>query len=326
MNRYFISFAKVALVVGLFAWLLSSDRLNLSTLSLFVSRKEIFFFNFLTWLVCPFLLAAVRWQLILHGYGIHKPLSQVLSYQAIGLFFNTAMPGAVGGDVIKGIYLASPQEASSKATVFLTLLLDRFFGIFGLFLLGFIAITANSASLATYPSLQPLTLSTALIFFAIFTGLLWIAAPISPDRDPLHRLLRLRLPGFHLLLRLYNALCTLKRYPLLVIKASLLALLGHGVMMLYFWYLANLIVAAPLNFGFFSAIYPLGMLITTIPLAPGGLGLGHTTFDQLFSLVGVQGGADIFNLFILGQLALNCLGFVPFISLKKRVKVVEVSS
>jgi hypothetical protein len=54
-------------------------------------------------------------------------------------------------------------------------------------------------------------------------------------------------------------------------------------------------------------------MTTALPLAPGGLGVGHYAFDRMFALVGWHGGANVFNVLVLGQLALNLLGFIPYL-------------
>jgi hypothetical protein len=54
-------------------------------------------------------------------------------------------------------------------------------------------------------------------------------------------------------------------------------------------------------------------MTTALPLAPGGLGVGHVAFDKLFAMVGLQGGANVFNVMVLTQLALNLLGVFPYL-------------
>jgi hypothetical protein len=54
-------------------------------------------------------------------------------------------------------------------------------------------------------------------------------------------------------------------------------------------------------------------MTTALPLAPGGLGLGHVAFERLFTMVGLTGGANIFNVMVLGQLSLNLLGVIPYL-------------
>ena len=54
-------------------------------------------------------------------------------------------------------------------------------------------------------------------------------------------------------------------------------------------------------------LMPIGLITTAIPLAPGGIGIGHVAFESLYQLVGVAGGADIFNMYII-QLAVYLMG------------------
>jgi hypothetical protein len=77
----------------------------------------------------------------------------------------------------------------------------------------------------------------------------------------------------------------------------------------------------PTNFevALLAPIFPFGILVTAIPLAPGGLGVGHAAFDKLFSLVGLPGGANVFNVYVLSQLFLNLLGIFPYLSLKTKI-------
>jgi hypothetical protein len=57
---------------------------------------------------------------------------------------------------------------------------------------------------------------------------------------------------------------------------------------------------------------PIGLITTAIPLAPGGIGIGHVAFESLYQLVGVSGGADIFNIYIIVQLSVYLLGGIPY--------------
>src|SRR3989344_4860306 len=52
-------------------------------------------------------LAAWRWIILLQARGFQIPLSYGFSLYLIGMFFNHALPGSVGGDVVRGYYLVS---------------------------------------------------------------------------------------------------------------------------------------------------------------------------------------------------------------------------
>ena len=56
-------------------------------------------------------------------------------------------------------------------------------------------------------------------------------------------------------------------------------------------------------------------------LAPGGIGVGHMAFKHLYMLVGWTGGADVFNIMVMGSLVLNLLGVVPYLFYRTKMPV-----
>ncbi|HNB96487.1 MAG TPA: hypothetical protein PLX07_16030, partial [Microthrixaceae bacterium] len=62
---------------------------------------------------------------------------------------------------------------------------------------------------------------------------------------------------------------------------------------------------------------PLGLLTIVLPISPAGFGVGHLAFDKLFAMVGLDGGATIFNVFLIGQIAGGVTGFLPYLTLKR---------
>ena len=76
--------------------------------------------------------------------------------------------------------------------------------------------------------------------------------------------------------------------------------------------IALLVTATEIGLGTQLFLMPIGLISTAIPLAPGGIGIGHVAFESLYQLVGVTGGADIFNMYIIMQLAVYLLGGIPY--------------
>jgi uncharacterized membrane protein YbhN (UPF0104 family) len=76
----------------------------------------------------------------------------------------------------------------------------------------------------------------------------------------------------------------------------------------------------PFSIPEFAAIFPVGFLASALPIAPGGLGVGHLVFDQLFAIIGIVHGANIYNCVFLSQTAFNLMGFLPYMFLKKERK------
>jgi len=59
-------------------------------------------------------------------------------------------------------------------------------------------------------------------------------------------------------------------------------------------------------------LMPAGLIMIAIPIAPGGIGIGHAAFEYLYFLVGHTGGADIFNIVIIVQLSVFIFGGIPY--------------
>ena len=70
-------------------------------------------------------------------------------------------------------------------------------------------------------------------------------------------------------------------------------------------------------------IMPIGLITIALPVAPGGIGIGHAAFESLYQLVGLSGGADVFNLYIIVQLAVYMLGGIPYLLHSREYRVPE---
>jgi uncharacterized protein (TIRG00374 family) len=81
----------------------------------------------------------LRWNLLLRAQQVQLSLRETTRLYMIGVFFNLLIPGSVGGDLIKMVYIARayPQK---KAAVILTIVLDRIIGILGLFFIATLSV------------------------------------------------------------------------------------------------------------------------------------------------------------------------------------------
>ena len=88
-------------------------------------------------------MSALRWWLLLRAIGLAVTPNRAFLLTWIGSFFNMTLPGAVTGDVVKGYYVIREQEAEGRTRAFMTLLIDRFVGLFGLIVMAFLALVTN---------------------------------------------------------------------------------------------------------------------------------------------------------------------------------------
>ena len=101
----------------------------------------------------------------------------------------------------------------------------------------------------------------------------------------------------------------------------LLAIGIHTLIALLFFQVANLMGIEDMELATQFFLMPIGLITVAIPLAPGGIGIGHAAFESLYQLVGYSGGADIFNLFIIVQLGVFLLGGIPYFLYSSKYKI-----
>lgn len=310
-------FCIVALLLGL---LISSGKLSFSQFLVVLRRPDAISASIAVWIVGPVLLGTARWWLLMRGAGLSCDYLRALKLQMIGFFFNTAMPGAVGGDIVKAIYIVRDQNgATGKTPAMLSVILDRIVGLIGLFAMGVVAALMDLQQLRANPVTADLIRGLALVVVCsvIFLGVVFV--PYKDGKDPVQKILGLKLPLFGVLSGIYSALRNYRDKPGIVFATIGISI---AIQMIFLWFMGFIgrIMYGPGQFdvALLAPIFPFGILVTAIPLAPGGLGVGHAAFDKLFSLVGLPGGANVFNVYVLSQLILNLLGILPYLSMRSK--------
>ncbi len=314
------------MVAGLLWWMVSSGKLSLSQMSVFISRPDVIAVGILVWFIGPVCLGTWRWWLLMRGAGLKCSYFRALKLQLVGFFFNTAMPGAVGGDIVKAIYIMRDQDVpSGKTPALLSVLLDRIIGLIGLFVMGVVAAGFSYDKLVASPVTKSLLMGLAAVVAGSLVFLSIVFIPWRDNRDPVHRFLSLRLPIFPLLRRIYDALRAYKERPFIIFSTILISVAIQMIFLGYMGFLGRVLYGSQeFDVSLLAPIFPFGILITAIPLAPGGLGVGHAAFDKLFAMVGLPGGANVFNVYVLSQLVMNLFGIIPYLSMKTAPAAVSV--
>jgi glycosyltransferase 2 family protein len=304
---------KVVVAVALLAWMITDGRLDPSRLSIFADHPELSAVAIAYWLIGPVILATLRWRLLLRCAGYKLTVARSIRLQLVGTFFTTVMPGSLGGDFIKVFYLIRDNPDKDRSNALWAILFDRIIGMCGLFLIGAIFISINLTALWSITLLRPVIL-VVYGYLALFCAFLVLlkrmkspAAPQSPGSQTAAR---------SLLNRVYQFLtaCRVYRDQFRAIFVSVvLSTVAHGLSFVLFAALAWGTWGQGGSLGELAAIFPVGMLVTTLPLSPGGLGVGHLAFDHLFMLVGLTDGANIYNAYFVCQTLLNLTGVLAYL-------------
>jgi hypothetical protein len=93
----------------------------------------------------------------------------------------------------------------------------------------------------------------------------------------------------------------------------------HVGNMLYFLFLTRELGNASAGIADAALVFPVGMLSVVLPVSISGMGVGHVMFNELFSIVGLHGGANVFNVYIVAQIAPCLVGAIPYLLMKKEL-------
>ena len=276
-------------------------------------------------LLCSTTTATVfRWWMLLKGQGLEVSLREALRLTMIGVFFNTAIPGAVSGDLVKGYYVVRQQPAGrGRIRAFTTLLLDRLLGLSALICVSFVAMAMNYEAVLASPTLKSLATLITLLCLGVlgFFAFVLIEWPFS---NKLLELLK-KMPAGEYLSKLYEAVKAYENCRHYVVKGFLVSIAIHCVIIGVFLLLARALGGFDqVSVDQFYFLVPFGLLVTAIPIAPAGLGTGHAAFAWLFQQVGAPGAADLFTAYVSFQILVSLIGGLFY--LRYRGHMPDVSS
>ena len=163
-------------------------------------------------------------------------------------------------------------------------------------------------------SLFPFILISITILFCFF---FFIFYPSKDKKRWLEKIIQ-KMPKKVFFMEIYQNFRVLRKHKWKLLVLIFISLVIHSIVCLLFYQITTLlIIGSSLTFWKQMGLIPLGLIATAIPISPAGLGIGHVAFENLYSLFGVKGGANIFNLFIIPQIFVYLLGFFPFILYRK---------
>jgi uncharacterized protein (TIRG00374 family) len=235
------------------------------------------------------MLTFVRWWYLVRAQDLPFTLPSALRLGLVGFFFNTCLPGAIGGDIIKAAVIA--REQSRRTVAVATILIDRAIALWALVwfvvVLGVIfwAVGLFQGEVAT--ALKSIVLgAAAIIGLSLVVCLILIILPPHRAERFAGRLGRIPKVG-HSAAEAWRAVWMYRCRPRSVFVALGLSLIGHVGFVLTFYFSARTLTDASqiptLDQHFL--IVPIGMVIWALPLLPGGLGVGELGYRGLYELL-----------------------------------------
>ena len=136
LRAWFVFAIKLTAGVSLVAFLLWHYNLR-TTFQLIRRERPMLFLATVTLYVAGQMMSAFRWQLLAGLNGLGGRYSEYLAYYFIGMFTNVFVPGLIGGDALRALYLGRRHQRIGQA--FASVMADRGIGLITLFWLAAVA-------------------------------------------------------------------------------------------------------------------------------------------------------------------------------------------
>jgi uncharacterized protein (TIRG00374 family) len=271
-------------------------------------------------MVLAYATAVLRWQLLLRTQGLIVSYWRALKLTMIGFFFNNALPGLTGGDIVKAVMIAQDHPEERPAAVG-TVIVDR---VLGLLVLALMSACVLAFTFDRYRE-------AAIAVFG-FLGLAAIGLVVLFSRR-VRRAIRLdelakRLPFAGIMKKLDRAFFLYRSQKRMILEAALLSVVSHcgniGAVICFGLGIGldrsqglegNPIVA-------YLATVPIIFIVSSVPVLPGGWGVGEAAFAYFFRTVGIWNLDLSIALSVIQRTAtllFSLIGGVFFFTYRKRV-------
>jgi hypothetical protein len=264
---------------------------------------------------------AIRLCWLFRPQDLRLPLLRSLDLTLVSSFFATFLPGAAGGDLAK-LFYATKDNNGRRAEIVTIIAFDRAVGLFSILLLPLLFAPLSVPLIRSVPSLQVLlaiTAALAVAMLAAFLLCLYSQAWMIRIAQWASRFL----PGRQLPERIVATIGAYRDHWGTLL-AALTASLASNLTLIAATALAILLIAPNSLSLKMCLVIPMGDVANSLPLTPGGLGVGETAFSALFKIAGLEGGAEALLCWRIWRAIVSLAGLAIYLKgLRRSVFVAE---
>ncbi|MGE3756496.1 MAG: lysylphosphatidylglycerol synthase transmembrane domain-containing protein [Pseudobdellovibrionaceae bacterium] len=316
MRKYLGTTLKVVFAAGIIFWMVQSGKIDFRTLPGIL--HPVYLPLAILLMFVNAMAMAHRWKILVNAQGLEMKFWDALKLFLVGVFFNFAMPGGVGGDVVKGYYMTR-KRPDRKVDAALSVLMDRIMGLYAMILMAAVMMLLDFPKVRETPGLSFLFLMSLGLAVGATVFLLLAFSPQVRGLEKIWRRVQEYKIG-RALFKVYISIHVYGKHPQVLLKTILWSWVAQTTAILFFVNVgaAFQMTEIPLIAYFF--VCPLGFMITAIPISPAGVGMGQAAFYYLFNLyTGAQSdfGSNAITLMQIFQFIVGFAGAFFYLRMKK---------
>lgn len=227
------------------------------------------------------LVSIVRWHLLLEVAGAAVGWGRTAQLAVAGLFFNSVLPGVMGGDVMRAFWAARDAPQARPAAV-VSILLERVLGLTATVLLGAALILPHWKKLNQHPVTHAGALAFVTVAGLLLVILAVLATPFSTRLLGANHSFGWRKAASEGAKACHVCLT----HPVGAGAGLLLSLISQGLLVTLFFTVAEA-MALPADFGQLASVLPMVAMVTVLPITWNGLGLREAAFVTFLGVYGV---------------------------------------
>lgn len=226
---------------------------------------------------------ALRWWFLLKSSLPQFPVWQSFRLTIVGLFFNYALPGGVGGDVVKGYYLVKGSTQGRMAPL-MSIAMDRLVGFWAMSFLALLGFCSQWSLASQDTELMSLGLAVFLLFIT-FTFIFVFSFFVNPQFFKKRKGAFFENKLYSLFVGVFENLHELSKNLSSLGTAFFLSLISQSIAVVFMIFVARLLGHVDLSWWVFFFVVPLGFISMALPIAPAGLGVGQAVLFFLFNMI-----------------------------------------
>jgi glycosyltransferase 2 family protein len=265
----------------------------------------------------------VRWCVLVRCQDIELTMMEAFRLGAIGYLLAFISVGSVGGDLFKAVFLARRRPGRRIAAV-ASVLVDRGCGLYGLLLLVAGGLWVSGASPQALMQAEASSFKFSLniddvrraTLFLVGLGTAVLAVLILGGKvvdRAIDKLSRLPMIG-SVVAKIGPPLRTFHTHPFSFAFAVLLSVLVQGLLVISMYLIAIGLYSDPPTLAQHFVIVPIGMLVSALPLTPGGVGVLEMVIEGMYRLFqpadAIASGTLVSLVFELVKLFVAAIGVV----------------